>query len=204
MDSKAAVTPDKRDFEQLIHSGPQKPSFLERHLTHLVTAGIGLVAAIVTLLAAMWGASIGAEAAVKAASMQNESEDVRRSQDRRDIAYKEYLNSANTYFIAWSAASSPTLAINDIPATLDKFRAARADYQSEINEVFVYGSDEAWSAHQGLARTLPKSLTGSELPNFYNNPPRSQEFNAAFNAFLNVRCREATALPRSSCSPISN
>lgn len=182
------------------NAGPRTP-FVEKHLSHLVTAGIGVVAAIVTLLAAMWGASIGAEAAVKAAAMQNEAEDVRRSQDRRDIAYKDYLNAANRYFYAWNSlatAEKPVL-VDTAAEYVVEFMTARTAYQSQVNEVFVYGSDDAWSAHQSIARTLPRSLAGSQLPDPATMPD-TKAFRAAFSAFLDVRCREVTALSRGSCS----
>jgi hypothetical protein len=200
MESNTAQAPDK-PTKELVLRNKRKPPFVERHLSHLVTAGIGLIAAVVTLFAAMWGASIGAEAAVKAADMQNQAEDMRRSQDRRDVAYKDYLNAANRYFYAWDdLASTPKpVPVETVAAKMPELLKARYEYQGQINEVFVYGSGEAWSAHENVARTLPSAVAGSDIPDF-RGQPNNAAFGAAFNAFLEVRCREVTALPRSSCS----
>lgn len=188
--------------KELVLISPRKPPFIERHLSHLVTAGIGVVAAIVTLLAAMWGASIGADGALKATAMQNQAEDVRRSQDRRDVAYKDYLNAANRYFYAWdSLTSAPKpVPVDTVATKMAELLSARHEYQGQVNEVFVYGSDEAWAAHQNVSRTLPRAVAGSDIPDFTAGHPNNAAFGAAFNAFLDVRCREVTALSRSSCS----
>ena len=197
MESNTAEAPG----EELALITPRRPPFIERHLSHLINTGIGVVAAGVTLLAAMWGASIGADGALQAAAVQNQAEDVRRSQDRRDVAYKDYLNAANKYFYAWdSLASTPKpIPVDTVAAKMVELLDARHEYQGQINEVFVYGSDEAWSAHQNVARTLPPSTPGSDIPDF-TGQPNNAAFGAAFNAFLDVRCREVTALSRSSCS----
>lgn len=132
--------------------------------------------------------------------MQNQAEDVRRSQDQRDVAYKEYLNAANRYFYAWNSlatAKKPVL-VDSAAEYVVEFMSARTAYQSQVNEVFVYGSDDAWSAHQDMARTLPRSVAGSQLPD-PATVPDTKAFGAAFSAFLDVRCREVTALSRSSC-----
>jgi hypothetical protein len=84
-------------------------------------------------------------------------------------------------------------------ANFNRFIAARTAYQGQINEVYVYGSDKAWSGHQAVAKTLPPSLGGSELPNIGGRQPDQVAFPKAFSEFLDVRCTEVTALPRNNC-----
>lgn len=39
----------------------------------------------------------------------------------------------------------------------------RARFQEQTNEIYVYGSDDAWKAHQDVAKTLPPALSDSPL-----------------------------------------
>lgn len=121
---------------------------------------------------------------------------------RRDVAYKDYLNAANRYFYAWnSLASAPKpVPVDTVATKMVELLNARYEYQGQVNEVFVYGSQEAWTAHEGVARTLPPSVAGSTLPDFTTAKPDPAAFGTAFDALLEVRCKEVTAALKKSCS----
>lgn len=177
---------------------PKSPIW-ERHPA--LTGGVvAIAAAVLSAVIGFFGASVGATTSLQVAEMQNEAEDLRRSQDQRDVVYKEYLNAANNYFHAWNAlASAPEPVPTDtLMALVPRFMTARTEYQAQTNEIYVYGSDTAWSAHREIARTVPTSAAGALLPDL-SEITDTKAFSAAYKEFLKIRCREVTALTRSSC-----
>lgn len=176
-----------------------KPPLWERHPT--LTAGlVALVAALLTGLIGFLGATVGANASIRVATMAADADSLKRAQDKREVAYKDYLNAANDFYYAWEAlqfANKP--GTDEVLKILSRYETTRAAYQSQINEIYVLGSDKAWVAHEMVARTLPSTVPMTLPPK--EREPDKAKFTAAYLDFLRIRCQEATSLPRSGCSP---
>ena len=156
------------------------------------------MAAFIAGAIGLLGAQVGAQTSLNVAQVQSQAEDARRAQDRRDTVYKDYLDAANNYFFAWDAirSNAPDSAVEG--GKVEAFLQARTDYIERINDVFVHGSDAGWAATQKLDDTMPPS-SGGNLPPF-DTALNEAAFRTAFNELLSIRCSEASAVARSSCS----
>lgn len=176
----------------------KQPALWERHPT--LTAGlISVIAALLAGVIGYLGAVTGANASLDVAKAQTQAENERRAQDRRDTVYKDYLDAANHYFYAWDAirSNAPDSAVEG--GKVEAFLQARTDYIGRINDVFVHGSDAGWAATQKLDDTMPPSSGSGNLPPF-DTVLDEAAFRTAFNELLSIRCSEASAVARSSCS----
>lgn len=177
----------------------KKPPLWERHPT--LTGGlIALLAAVLSGFIGYGGATVGANASFEAANIQRQAEDVRRSQDRRDVVYKEFLEASNKYFYVWEAAADSSTPKRDAAEAraADALRAARFEYQGQLNEVYVHGSNTAWEAAKRVNATLPSSPIASPVLSSVS-VPNPAAFRTAFNDLLDIRCREAAPVARSGC-----
>lgn len=182
--------PQGTEQTTLVRIASTRPPLWERHPA--LTGGLlTLVAAAVAGAIGYGGAQAGAKASLDVATMQMQAENARRAQDNRDVVYKEYLAAASRYFHAWD--DLPTREnpepIATVPAQVKEFLIARAEYQGQINEVHVHGSQTARKASRKVAATMPHSLGGSDMPSG-DEVPDATAFRAAFNVFLDVRCAE--------------
>jgi len=170
----------------------------EEHKT-LAAGLISIVAAVVAGVIGYSGAMIGAQTSIQVADQQVQAENNRRAQDRRDTVYKDYLDAANKYFYAWDAirSNAPDSAVEG--GKVEAFLQARTDYIERINDVFVHGSDAGWAATQKLDDTMPPSSGSGNLPPL-DTALDEAAFRSAFNKVLSIRCSEASAVARSSCS----
>lgn len=123
--------------------------------------------------------------------------------------YPAYLNAANDYFNATSTffaelnrrAAEHGGHVGKIAVksrrVLSQFFNTRSDYQGEVNDLYVYGSDAAWSAHKKIAATLPSAIGSYDGGDIF--PPDKNRFTRAFTAFQSVECHELPAIPRARC-----
>nr|WP_173051593.1 hypothetical protein [Arthrobacter sp. J3.40] len=174
------------------HSSPKAP-FWERH-PNLTAGVVAVVAAVLSGVIGFLGATVGANASLEAATIQNEAENVRRAQDHRDVVYKNYLEAADKYFSAWAAWSDTRSSSEEF----DNLIAARSDFRAQINEVYVHGSPRAWNASEMVAAYLPVASAESLLPERDEYLPRN-EFAKAYSDFLSIRCQEVTSGPPGDC-----
>jgi hypothetical protein len=168
----------------------------------LVGLGVGLL----TIAAGVYGSNVAAETSLRTTRMQIDAEaqqKQREQREQRELSYRAYLDSANEY---WQAARAifgrpAPETPQEIQAALTKFVTARSKFQGQVNEISVYGSDEAWSAHQKVAATLPKSLGLPEGKNFSAEEVADEAtFTTAYTNFLAVRCREVVQPSRRGCA----
>ena len=185
-------------------TGSTKPPPWERHPA-LTGAIVALLAAALSASVGFFGAYMGSNASVRVVEMQNEAEDKRRSQDQRDVVYRDYLQAANDYWLASISLlqqGSEPRSTEATGALVSKFMTARAEYQGTINEITVHGSRDAWNAHENVAATLPPSLGTSPgtTPLTAQDVANESDFTRAYNAFLRVRCREAVPISIGGCA----
>lgn len=164
-----------------------------------------LTQSIVALAAGFLGASAGlggawlqANASQNVVQAQLQDAAQKQARDQKDGTYREYLNAASSYRNAATTLFART-APADVNGAVTSFLAARTKFQTQTNEIYVYGSDAAWRAHQDIAATLPPALTDSALNFSVSDVSDEATFTAAYKEFLAVRCREVAAQSRPGC-----
>ena len=171
--------------------------WIERH--PVITGAVGaLLAGAIGAGSAVLGATVSSNASLKIAQEQLQSSADQKARDQREVTYREYLDAANGYRTAATDLFANT-APPSVNQAVTSFMAARAKFQKQTNEVYVYGSDEAWKAHQTLANTLPPALSDSALNFTVSDVSDQATFTAAYKGFLAVRCQEVAAQARSGC-----
>jgi hypothetical protein len=173
-----------------------------------VAPGAAVAAAIIAAGAGYFGAKQGVEASVQIARDDRRAAVDQRTQEKRATVYQDYLQKANDFnFEAADLASALAIKSGNLKKFLmttegtnavTQYNNARAAYQGAINDVYVYGSDAAWAAHRKVAATLPPSLGAIDLT-LPTGVPDQKEFNASYQAFQSVVCREVVAIPRQGC-----
>lgn len=173
-------------------------NWFERHPVVISTVGV-LLAGAIGAGSAIIGANVSSDASLKIAQAQLQSVAEQQARDQREVTYREYLDAANGYRLA-----ATTLFARKAPEHVNEaatsFMAARAKFQKQANEVYVYGTDEAWKAHETLANTLPPALSDSVLNFNVSDVSDQATFTAAYKGFLAVRCKEVAAQARSGCA----
>lgn len=179
-------------------AAPSGKLWIERH--PVITGAVGaLLAGAIGAGSAVIGATVSSNASLKIAQEQLQSTADQKARDQREVTYREYLDAANGYRTAATNLFANT-APSNVNEAATSFMAARAKFQKQTNEVYVYGSDEAWKAHQTLASTLPPALSDSTMKFTASAVSDQATFTAAYRGFLAVRCQEVAAQARSGCS----
>jgi len=158
----------------------------------------GLAIALISAGSAFGGSWLSSETSLKVANAQMEHASLQKAKEQRDSTYRAYLDAANEYRNAAVYMFGPT-APADPKAAFSRFMTARHDYQTQVNEVSVYGSREAWIAHKAVAATLPHSLGSSDLSFKATDVGDAKDFTSAYQEFLSVRCSEVTAVASGDC-----
>jgi hypothetical protein len=128
---------------------------------------------------------------------------MQQAREKRAEVYFDYLKSADAYETDTANLLSSYAAGHknknfQLPANLiQKFDDDRSAYQNQVNDLYVFGSDQAWIAHQRLAATLPTSLSVEVAPLTIHYDPLA--FNNAYDGFLSVTCLEVSPEPRAGC-----
>lgn len=182
-------------------SNPESNSrryWVEKHPVGAGVVGV-LLAGILGAGSALWGAHVSSESSYRIAKEQLQHAADQKAKDQKEGTYRAYLEAANAYrnaAVDMFGGTAPT----DVKAAWSSFMTARAKFQEQTNEIYVYGSDDAWNAHQRIARTLPPALGDSPLKFAASEVSNQATFTAAYNAFLRVRCEEVPAQTRSGCA----
>lgn len=186
---------------------------------------VPVISALFSGLAAVYGAQSGAAKANEGAiAVQRQIMNEQRAREDRktkEEVYLKFLDNADTYNTdtnkatscldgarkqARSTNSSESTAFLDCTAELNDLRSSRYAFQGSINEVYIYGSNEALLASQQVAYTLPASIGSSTIGG--RGIPRigqllterdQREFTRAYSDFLTVACNEVPARRRSNC-----
>ncbi|UKA55161.1 hypothetical protein LFT45_04285 [Arthrobacter sp. FW305-BF8] len=184
------------------------------HQANTVTAISTVLVAGLTFASGYVGAQVGADTALQVSRNETEAENLRRSQEKRQTVYQGYLDAANEFSGATHGLSrvyndsvkklaDGTIKANqNMPHLVDaqnRFNTARSAYQDAINDVYIFGSDEAWKAHKELAALLPDSLHSTEVSFPPPAVPDSEAFIGAYRGFNEVVCVEVAPVPRSGC-----
>lgn len=177
---------------------PNRPrNFFEKHPV-VTQAIVALLAGFLGAIAGLGGAFMQANTSQQVAQAQLQDAAQKQARDQRDGTYREYLDAASSYRDAATTLFART-APADVNGAATSFMTARTKFQKQANELFVYGSDDAWRAHQDIAATLPPALSDSALSFKANEVSDQATFVAAYNRFLAVRCREVAAQSRPGC-----
>lgn len=141
-----------------------------------------------------------------------------RSDDRRGEVYAAFLDAANHYAFATAAITSrlegdcaddepPDACFSRLFTELvaaglvSDFQDARFDYQGALNDVFVFGSDEAVDRSRELSANVPTSLATPGLDSLtFGEGVDGSAFTAAYRDFLALMCEELPAQPRQGCT----
>ncbi|WP_150109941.1 hypothetical protein [Crystallibacter crystallopoietes] len=174
--------------------------------------GTALLVAALAFAGGLVGGFQAGSATTEAAEIETRAVQENEHREKRRQVYADYLSSANSYNSATGAFfralgripsdAETEAAIAQIEDEVGAFEQARHDYQGKINDLYVYGSDEAWIAHTGLASTLPEAL--GNVPNRQIDAVDEQAFGEAYQAFMGVFCREAVPEPRDGCLRAQN
>lgn len=185
--------------------------YTRKRATDFIPSAVSILAAIIAALAGFYGARMGAHAAVSSQELQIRASESERVQEQRANVYSRYLDAAQAFFWASVAVRSDIdqgsiakrhgtfAASRGLVRDMEEFVTKRNEFQGAINDVYVYGSDAAWLAHQRLAATLPPSL-GTRSLHIPSAAELDQDrFAGAYSSFLAVLCQEAVPTPRQGC-----
>ncbi|MFK0002671.1 hypothetical protein [Paenarthrobacter sp. NPDC090522] len=144
------------------------------------------------------GATVSSNTSLDIARQQQSKADDQKAREQKETTYREYLDAAVGYRAAASDLFART-APSDVSGAFSAFMTARSRFQKQANEVYVYGSDDAWKAHVDVAGTLPPALSDAPLNFKASDLSNETAFTAAYQEFLAVRCREVAAKARTGC-----
>ncbi|MFF2842522.1 hypothetical protein [Paenarthrobacter sp. NPDC057981] len=173
-------------------------NWVERHPVGTGVLGV-LLAGVLGAGSAVWGAQVSSEASYRIANAQLQVAAEQKAKDQKESTYRSYLDAANSYRNAAVDLFGGT-APADAKTAWSSFMTARAKFQEQTNEIYVYGSNDAWEAHLKVAKTLPPALGDASLSFSATDVSSQPAFTAAYRGFLEVRCREVPAQVRSGCA----
>lgn len=166
---------------------------------------VPLIAALLGLGGGLAGAYLGARATITTQREQSREDRRADARTQRAKVYTDFLAAANSSAVAVARVASSCKVVRRGRATCNlrggvAVRAAKARYtfQGALNQVYVYGSARGVLAARDVAKALPPSYVGTRYT-FHIQPIDDASFKAAYNAFLDVMCREVSAEPRSTC-----
>lgn len=170
------------------------------------------VTAVFALSAALLGSVVGG-LFVYRASVDSQALQARelRAEDERAIrreTYLAYLDNATAYRnstleLLKELEKVPETDLTGTTVAFGPWLTARFDYQGSVNSLYVYGSDQAWQRHLGIAATLPYAVGYLDPTQIVADLARIRDdiisFGRAYSNFLDLMCRELPATPRDGC-----
>jgi hypothetical protein len=165
-------------------------------LVAALTGIVGLLGGALGSYASLQGTEKQIRAEADRQVLQAKGQRIDEARKKRATVYAEYLDDANAYSVSVNAIIDDALSKSaKVPADdVNKWMTARNKYQGGINQLYIYGSDAAWKAHELLASTMPSSLGKLTIA-----PIDQSKFLAAYRGFQQVMCREVPAEPRDDC-----
>ncbi|MDX2827795.1 hypothetical protein PV416_43795 [Streptomyces ipomoeae] len=121
----------------------------------------------------------------------------REDREKRSEVYKRLLETSNSFAVATDEIATDC---SDRKCSPDwsEWEDARFEFQGALNEVWIYGSDDAAAQAEVISTTLPESI-GFPKPDELHIGVKSVEFAQAYSGFLALMCRELPAVPRNGC-----
>jgi hypothetical protein len=168
----------------------------ERRL-EIIVATIGVVAALA-------GAATGGATSYLVQRNQFTEDKASEARVKRAGVYAAYLRAANdgaseadgAYDRLAAQCRGPSRCSGVTLARGRELAKARVAYQGALNDVYVYGTDEAWRLTKRLSATMPPTLGFQTLQIKRVN---RAAFASAYSAFLARICDEVPARPRPGC-----
>lgn len=196
-----------------------KQSFFKRRFVLLLSSGITILVTLIAAAATLLGAAMNTQGAIQVALLEQQAAAKAAKSDearaRRANIYGTFLKFSNDVFILKEDIYSQNAEelVETYPdgvggegvvielSDSGELLTAVEGFQSHLNLVYVYGSDEAWDAAKRifvllfpLAREDLRIDTQLQVSNIDD-----EEFSLAYYQFLNVICNEASAQPRQGC-----
>lgn len=173
---------------------------------------VSVVIGILTVGAGYFGARAGADANLTGTREQVVAQDQKEIRVKRGEVYANFLEVANAYSVeSYNFIRDREIDLKDngrldakgpeLGRAVGTYQHARYEFQGAINDVYVYGSDEAWTASKAVSAALPPSL-GTVDSSVQIQAPKYSVFTAAYQKFINVMCGEVVPVPRSGCARI--
>jgi hypothetical protein len=166
---------------------------------------------------AVVSAVLGGALALSGTYFGAREERARESREKRAQLYADYLAVARSYLTAgvtqqalqhqYAAAAKKgtrgpryqeelAAAAKRLDQINQVYAAAQPDFQKQADLLFVYGSDNAWQAHDEVVASINElSRAGIRQPQV----SAGERGNRALRQFQVVFCREAPAEPRKGC-----
>lgn len=141
----------------------------------------------------------------------------RDAKKERTKVYLDYLEKANAYNSSSSNLKLCITANNTVKPAIDNWRALcqaeirqdqqeRFNFQVALNQLFIYGSDEAVKKAVALATPLPPSGGGFTIDNplVFDKITNfdSTAINMPYQEFNALACKELPATPRKTCTSV--
>ena len=136
------------------------------------------------------------------------------ARSKRSSVYRAYLLAASEYNLDTATLRGDLHRITKLPASarasersvprklLTAWNRSRADYQHQVNDVYVFGSDSAWIAHRKVANFLPPAQGDTDTKVVQElirteSASHKQGFSDAYDEFEDMFCQEVGAPGRS-------
>lgn len=161
----------------------------------------GLVVALAGALIGGFFSYLGAwqqsRSQMAAQESQYREDRAREDREKRSDVYKGMLDSSNAFAVATDEIATDC---SDGKCSPDwsKWENTRFEFQSALNNVWIYGSDDAATQAEVISTALPESI-GFPKPDELRISVKSVEFAQAYSGFQALMCRELPAVPRRGC-----
>jgi hypothetical protein len=160
--------------------------------------------ALISPLLAYVGGREGVKASVDVQRSERESAQDQATRSERARVYPKFLEASNEYFLATQDAASEFARCKTkepkqpctAPFDLGSFLKPRADFQGALNDVYVYGSDSAWTTASALSGSLPSGVSNFSVQGFELH---ADDYTSRFLNFLDVMCKELPTKSRKGC-----
>ncbi|GGK13047.1 hypothetical protein GCM10011583_51260 [Streptomyces camponoticapitis] len=159
--------------------------------------GVALIGAVIGGGFSYLGAWHQSRTQLEAQEAQGREDRKKEDREKRAEVYEGFLGAADIFAVKTNGIITDC---NDGKCSPDwhAWQTLRAEYQGALNQVWVYGSDEAVTQTGRISAALPKSLwepNADELHLTFE----SANFRTAYQGFQSLMCRELPASPRTAC-----
>ncbi|MGQ4712323.1 hypothetical protein ACUN22_01420 [Streptomyces anulatus] len=159
--------------------------------------GVALIGAIIGGGFSYLGAWHQSRTQLEAQEAQGREDRKKEDREKRAEVYEDFLGAADVFAVKTNGIITDCKDGKCSP-NWHAWQTSRAEYQGALNQVWVYGSDQAVTQTGRVSAALPKSLwepSADELHLTFE----SANFRAAYQGFQSLMCRELPASPRTAC-----
>jgi hypothetical protein len=189
-------------------SGPgQTPGRFDR-----TVAIVGIAATLIgSLVGSLVGAKISADATIGGVETQISASSDKERREKVSQVYSDYLKAVDAYVSATNFLRSPGI-LEPVPIptasggvgirvqenSYDRYETARSNMQGRINDLYAFGTPEAWEVNLLLQATLPQLFapgrTSIEALTY-----DTKAYEAAYLKFTRIYCREVASDSKPHC-----